>query len=370
MDRKMPANIALERKNGIAPPPRGSDQGNVAGQGINQGGRQGVRATINVEIDNKTVTPTAPQGPLAKLNETKYKLASYSYPSDLENDSGPAHIMQFYINETKGSQANPSADSNLVDKTLETFKTIETKLNESGARVWQPERARISNSISLYIPDSIVTSYGANYNETSLAEGIQDIGNMLSATGKKLEDMTGFSALLKGLGGVATGAIDAAQSSAGKLALSAAFGKAFNPRKQVLFEGIDFRTFSFTFIFTPTSREESNQVNDIIRLFKYHSAPTIQSGTFNGFFFIPPSSFTIQFFYRDNTGTITENPYVNKIAESVLEKVDVNYSPNGIWSAFDGTGAPTQVQLTLSFKEIELIDKTLIGDVGSSQGGF
>lgn len=333
-------------------------QGNVSGQGINQGGRQGIKAN----------PPYNSNGPLNALYNNKYIPTSYIYPSDLANDGGAAHIIQFSINETKGSSADPTPDS--------LTSTISSKLNEveksgkSEGRTWQPDRSRISNTVSLYIPDSIVTSYGANYNETSLAEGLADIGTKLSASGKGLEGIPGVSALLKGLGGTISGALDAAQSNAGKLALSAGFNKAFNPRKQLMFEGIDFRTFNFTFTFSPTNKTESDAVNDIVRLFKYHAAPTIQSGAAAGFFFIPPSSFTIEFLYRDLNGSINPNTYVNKIAESVLEKVDVNYSPNGTWSAFDGTGAPTQIQLTLSFKEIELIDKTLIGDVNSAQGGF
>jgi hypothetical protein len=54
------------------------------------------------------------------------------------------------------------------------------------------------------------------------------------------------------------------------------------------------------------------------------------------------------------------NRNVNKVAESVLESVDVNYAPNG-WAAHDD-GAPVQTTLTLSFREMELIDKTKIND--------
>ena len=72
-------------------------------------------------------------------------------------------------------------------------------------------------------------------------------------------------------------------------------------------------------------------------------------------FFKVPDSFILQF-VQLNGG---ENGYITKVKESVLTSVDVNYAPNGIWSAH-ADGSPTQINLTLSFKEIALIDQTAI----------
>ena len=53
-----------------------------------------------------------------------------------------------------------------------------------------------------------------------------------------------------------------------------------------------------------------------------------------------------------------ENPYVTRVAESVIESIDVNYAPNG-WSTHPD-GAPVQTTLTMNFREIELIDQKKI----------
>ena len=108
------------------------------------------------------------------------------------------------------------------------------------------------------------------------------------------------------------------------------------------------------FTFTPYSKQEAETVTKIIQLFKYHAAPQITTGG-AGMFFIPPSTFDVDFLFN---GKRNEN--VNKVAESVIESVDVNYAPNG-WAAHDD-GAPVQTTLTINFKEIELIDKTKIKD--------
>ena len=80
--------------------------------------------------------------------------------------------------------------------------------------------------------------------------------------------------------------------------------------------------------------------------------PKITEAAF-GMFFIPPSTFKIDFLYN---GTINKN--ISRVTESVIESIDVNYAPNG-WSAHTN-GAPVQTTLTMNFKEIELVDKKKI----------
>ena len=43
------------------------------------------------------------------------------------------------------------------------------------------------------------------------------------------------------------------------------------------------------------------------------------------------------------------------VDESVIESIDINYSPNG-WSTHND-GSPVQTVVTLQFKETELIDR-------------
>jgi hypothetical protein len=140
---------------------------------------------------------------------------------------------------------------------------------------------------------------------------------------------------------------------AGKLGLNYA-GYVFNPQQQLLFEGIDFREYQMSFTFTPYSKQEAETVKKIIELFKFHAAPQIVTGG-AGMFFVPPSTFDLDFLFNGQ-----KNPNINKVAESVITGIDVNYAPNG-WAAHDN-GAPIQSVLTIQLKEIELIDKNKIKD--------
>jgi hypothetical protein len=142
-------------------------------------------------------------------------------------------------------------------------------------------------------------------------------------------------------------------SGVAKLGMNAA-GYAINPQQQLLFDGIDFRSYQMAFTFTPRNQSESQTVRDIIKKFRSHASPVIQTGA-KSMAFIVPDSFIIQFF-QIGAG---QNQYITKLKESVLTGVDVNYSPNGIWSAH-ADGSPTQIQMTLQFKEIALVDRTAI----------
>jgi hypothetical protein len=55
-----------------------------------------------------------------------------------------------------------------------------------------------------------------------------------------------------------------------------------------------------------------------------------------------------------------ENSFYNKIATCVLKGCDVNYTPGGVKS-FD-SGAPTQIDMTLSFQETEMLTKQKINE--------
>ena len=133
-------------------------------------------------------------------------------------------------------------------------------------------------------------------------------------------------------------------------------GLALNPKNQLLFEGIDFRSYQLAFTFTPYSAEEAETVRQIIKTFKKHAAPTIITEA-AGMFFRPPSTVGVQFMFNGK-----ENPNIAKVTESVIESIDVNYAPNG-WAAHDN-GAPVQTTLTLQLKEIQLVDSVMIDKQG------
>ena len=131
-----------------------------------------------------------------------------------------------------------------------------------------------------------------------------------------------------------------------------ATGLAANPKKEQAFKNVDFRTFSFDYQFAPKSATEAENVLNIIRSFKYHMHPEFKDTT--GFLYIYPSEFDIVYY----KGT-QENLNIHRHTSCVLTEMNVNYTPNGIFSTF-ANGMPTQINITLTFKELMLLSKELI----------
>ena len=154
------------------------------------------------------------------------------------------------------------------------------------------------------------------------------------------------------IGGVVSKVTDKLQNNdAAKLALNKA-GYVFNPQKQMLFQGIEFREFNLSFTFTPYSQREAEDVKKIIKMFRMWSAPkTAAAGA--GMFFVPPALFGVEFQFQ---GKI--NPNLPKLERCVVESVDVNYAPNG-WAAHSD-GAPIQTTMAIQLKEIVLIDRAKV----------
>jgi hypothetical protein len=144
------------------------------------------------------------------------------------------------------------------------------------------------------------------------------------------------------------------------------------------------------FKFIPKSQKESDQVSSIINAFVYASHPTVNASN-AGMYFTPPSVFNISFLMAQSsslsglTGMLQKdgnslvgglqlgniagnalgltgissgqsNDRLFKVGKSVLTDVSVDYAPNG-WAAYTG-GAPIITELTLSFMETEILDRT------------
>jgi len=327
------------------------------------------------------------KGPLAKLFGGGSNIETYSYPRDL-GSATRGHWIQFVINEIEPTQydtekisnlfnngvsdaqndfagapatttQNPlagiktttAAVKNVISGTIDAGKEAYAQVTEKTNLSLKPKKTRLAATIGLYMPDGLSFTNNASYGNVSLLDAAQSaLQGVSSLFAPKERGQKGF---ISGIASAINGGIGAATSSGGKLLLSTQ-GLAINPGQQLLFDGIDFRTYSMSFTFTPYSKEEADTVKSIIKLFKTHAAPRISQ---SGMFFIPPSTFNLGF-YKD--GGINSN--IAAVGESVIESIEVNYAPNG-WSAHTD-GAPVQTTLTLNFKEIELVDRAKIEFAG------
>lgn len=228
-------------------------------------------------------------------------------------------------------------------------------------------RKRLLTAIALHIPNNIAINYGVNYGEadgalTDLvmrgidtgAAGLEALITSPGGAGKEVFNNIGKSGIGGGLQGQALNVLGDTGKIIGKLA-----GVASNPKKEQIFEGVPFRSFSYTYDFYPRSEEESENVKRILDELKYHMHPNFKDDA--GFLFEYPAEFDIFFMHKGQ-----ENKFIHKHRSAVLESMSVNYAPNGQFSSFPN-GSPTSYQATLNFKEVSIITKEALENMGEVQ---
>lgn len=310
----------------------------------------------DVQSDNAKSASDFANGPLGSLFQSKYNYNSLQYPADL-NSVGKGHAIVFEISQpqSKSIQDVSNYVTDAIDSANNTINSIktadpETAINNAKDSLVNGVKNIFSNGasqtaaefmtlnkdlkaiVSLYMPDTVSFQYVSDFGEVSIADAASSLPGILGKVPGFLQSVL-------------------SDNAAGKLALNK-LGYAFNPQSQVLFQGIDFRTFAMSFTFSPKSAREAQQVQKIIKLFRTYAAPTIVTGA-AGFFYTPPGVFNLSF---RKDGKI--NPNINKLTDCVLLSVDVNYAPNG-WSSYKD-GQPVQTTMDLSFKETVLVDRTKI----------
>ena len=246
---------------------------------------------------------------------------------------------------------------------------------KTGMSTWANTTTRISDSIALYLPGSIDSSLNANYDDATLgvigyaaAAGL-DFTNKFGA-----DDFEGAAKALKGaLGNVGEEIIQRSLAGIADLAVDGAdtyglankiFGRATNPYMEVIFKDMPLREFTYSFTFQPKDTKERDDVQNIIKTFRFHMAPELQEQNMR--FMGIPSTFDIHYMYQSSNGidalewrTAKQNPFINKIATCVLKDCRVTYV-DAAKSFRDGS--PTQITMTLSFKETEMITKEKINE--------
>ena len=342
--------------------------------------------------------------------QTGYKIGTLEYPEDLRKRPDLQHYVAFYINvrdkRTGGATQNPDAyfekssqEAKRIDALNGTNRITENDAKKAGkvlkdnagtiaaagtviagigmgtrlteipalagkaigaglaARIAVkmldklnlPDFAagttsRLKEVITLHVEDRPSVRYGVNYNDRELG----------SLTGLLVQGSIAAS-MPGGLKGIAPELQARAISELIKLPSLKAGGGTLNdlreigtrektnPFREVLFESVDYRSFNFRYRFFPKSQGETQKIQNIIQMFKMHMHPEL---TAKKLFYIYPSEFDIQYFYKDK-----QNPYVHKFARCALTNMSVDYGGEQ-FATFDD-GAPIEINLTLTFRELE-----------------
>lgn len=289
-----------------------------------------------------------------------------AYPGETTND-----LPQIYENINRyggGNVAQTTAEPLLewVGKGLKQYIGVDPRITLRTIR-------RTTDTIALYMPDTLNFSYNQHYDDLRLSgvpTAVLAAGASLvdSFKGMDLKSMKGSQFLQifgKNLSPFAFNYL--AQNAPGdfrdisRLGFAGYFGFVQNPQLEVLYSSPRMREFNFEFMFYPRSEKEAEQVQSILNLLRFHQAPEVVR-EFNGFFLTPPSEFDIKFYYNG-----MENPNIPKISTCILHSINVDYAPGG-FAAYEtqsradptvgGTGMPVAIRLSLGFREREIMTKS------------
>jgi hypothetical protein len=199
-------------------------------------------------------------------------------------------------------------------------------------------------NIVLYTPPALSSTYSANYESMSLTDRLFVLPTLTATptNGMNAKDAKKTEMINK----MKEGVNSAVKNTPDLLKLGSRM--LLNPQQELLFKGVDFRTFSFSYTFSPKSKKESDTVQEIIRQFKGNMMPELTAGTL---MYKYPAEFDIYYYFDKDL-----NNNVHQHTTCVLEKVSINYSPIGQFSTFND-GSPNHITMTLEFKELATLDK-------------
>ena len=331
--------------------------------------------------------------PQAKLSRSQFDGTHVVYPEDL-GSTGQGHYIQFFINEqehanvrfgTTGEKLQRVGTRKVEEKTTKGGQ-VETSikeepvfakgpyLNENDVATKQPDNSgstvsvkraptkRLASSICLYMPATVGVNQTADYSEPDIG----GLAKMLAAFSDEFAKSGSFSdsfGAIKGdiatsAGEVAKSALDGVMDGAKALA-EITHGRVFSNRMEMVFKGVPRRTFSFQFTMMPKSEAEAKSIREICQMFRFYMAPSFEGEANTSRTFIVPATFDIE--YRLIGGG--ENNFLNKISTSVLTSCDITYGGERttFFRPTDGGAPPVQTNITLNFKELEIITRERIG---------
>lgn len=194
-----------------------------------------------------------------------------------------------------------------------------------------------STNIALYMPRGIQFSDNMQYANVQggMTEAvIQTIGGLLTGDVKAESLGENKDAYLARLAASTGSNILASMSRLNQQSARVTL----NPNEYVLFDAPSIREFSLTFKFMPSSEQESQEVEAIVRVFRTNMYPELDA---NGTIYKFPSAFQIR--YENSKGMI-------KFPQVVLKGCNVQYNANSM--SYHEGGRPIEIDMTLTFSEL------------------
>ena len=261
--------------------------------------------------------------------------------------------------------------------------SIDTDFTDANSRISQNTKTKYY--IELPIPQEINDSNSVTWGEDrmnaieiatlsvaqkAMQDGVGDIAGaavQMLNEGVSVPGLTPDSqaALRAAISGKAINALGSQVSPQSVVARST--GQILNNNLELLFSGVNLRSFPFSFTFSPRNPKESDVVKNIIRSLKMSMAA--KAGEFNGsaqgIFLKSPDLFQLDYL-KDGKN----HPFLNRFKLCALTGMSVNYTNAGTYASYND-GTPVNIRMNVTFKEINPIYHEDYAEATSGSGvGF
>jgi len=273
---------------------------------------------------------------------------------------------------TKDRRKAVLASDNYSAEEKENYKKMNMKVDFKNGNQRMTENQKIKYYIELPAPQEINDSNSVTWGEDTL--NALELAGLAVAQQAMTDPKQGFDIARAGVQELAKGldidgldpdvsrsvrasisgaAINALGSNVSQRSIiSRATGKILNSNTELLFQGVNLRSFPFSVTFTPRGPKEANVVKTIIRSLKQSMAP--KAGEFNGssatgIFLKSPDVFSLRYKHKGQ-----DHPFLNRFKLCALTGMSVNYTNAGTYATYSD-GTPVAIRMNLTFKEINPI---------------
>ena len=171
---------------------------------------------------------------------------------------------------------------------------IPQELSDSNSVTWGEDRVNALEMAALEVAQGVMATSGIGENAATLANAaVTALNTGISIPGL---DSDTQGAVRAAISGAAVGALGSNVSA--KSVISRSTGQIMNNNLELLFQGVNLRSFPFTITFSPRDANESALVKEIIRRLKQSMAPKVgdkRAGAAGGIFLKSPDVFQLKY---------------------------------------------------------------------------
>ena len=254
--------------------------------------------------------------------------------------------MEIRFGSVDGNSRMSAGMSSLLKYIIEL--PIPQELTDSNSVTWGEDRINALEMAALEVAQGVMATEGVGENAAQLANAaVTALNTGISIPGL---DSDTQGAVRAAISGAAVGALGSNVSAKSVIARST--GQIMNNNLELLFQGVNLRSFPFTITFSPRDDRESRMVKDIIRRLKQSMAPKVgdmAAGAAGGIFLKSPDVFQLKYLKDGH-----DHPFLNSFKLAALTGMTVNYTNAGTYASYED-GTPVNLRMSLTFKELNPI---------------